>query len=168
MAASRNRTLGVGLAIGCTLALLCAGAAVPLAAQQNEREDDQLVGTWRLTINPGTPGEFFVLVTYHRDNTQAATTTLTFLSPAFGVWKKIPGAGLFGLTHESFWDCPSSIAGCVDGLLDARIVTRGTVQVWNAGTLSGSLSSEFLRLDGSLMFSTQATVTGTRMTLLSD
>jgi hypothetical protein len=166
MTASHRR---IGRRLAAALATIALVWVTPVGlTADDDGKGPHIVGAWRLTINPGTPGEFYALVNYHGDQTQSATSSLVFLSPAKGAWKKIPGRGRFAITHATFWDCPGRIPGCVDGVFDAVINTRGTVQVADDDTLSGTLSSEFVLLDGTPLFSTRGAFIGTRMKVVAE
>ncbi len=166
MRVARSR-MGLGMTIAAwTVMSWCAASTPARADDDDERENPRLAGAWQILVNPG-PQQFHGLVIYHRDNTQSATTTLPFLSPAKGVWKKLPGRGRYAITHETFWDCPSALPPCT-GVFEAVIRTRGTVQVADDDTLSGTLSSDFLLLDGTLLFQTRGSFIGTRMRVVPE
>ncbi len=145
----------------CSLALLV--HVLPdsaLAADDRDRDEAVLVGTWRESIIfPGVPIEFFELVAFHEDG----TLTERFgsgpaLSAGIGVWKKV-GRGTFAVTLENLEDTNH------DGTFDVRYRIRATYHV-ERDTVTGTATSDTLSLDGMTQLGPSfpgITVRGTRM-----
>jgi len=151
----------------CSLALLVhvlPGSA--LAADDKDRDEAALVGTWRDSIVfPGLPIEFFEVVAFHEDG----TLTERFgsgpgLSAGIGVWKKV-GRGTFAVTLENFEDTNH------DGTFDVRYRIRATYHVVDRDTVTGTATSDTFSVDGTTQIGPSfpgITFQGTRMRVIPE
>jgi hypothetical protein len=165
MTQQRSRLMSV-MRIGCAIAVLASllpGSA--LAADDRDRDETTLVGTWRETvIFPGVPIEFSDLIAFHEDG----TVTERFgsgppLSTGIGVWKRI-GRGAFAVTFENFEDTDH------DGTFDVRYRIRATYRVVDRNTLTATATSDTLSVDGTIALASfpGATVRATRMPVVRE
>jgi hypothetical protein len=125
------------------IVLLC--SALPgtlLAGDDQDHEDATLVGTWRITINPGTPQQVFGLTVFNKGGTMTVTNSIPRITINSGVWKKIPGHGNFAATFEDFEDSNS------DGAFDSRAPVRVTMHLLDDDTITGTGTVDVLTLDG--------------------
>ncbi len=124
---------------------------------------NDVVGTWRVTINPG-PTEFPVYFVFNKGNTMTERASVVFGSKGSGVWEKIDKdddanfAGMF----EDFLDFDS------DSVYDFRRRIRLTIHV-DGDTISGTTTVEVFTLDfTTLLFTGFDTFEGTRMTVIRE
>jgi hypothetical protein len=92
-------------------AILLLGGGFPSAAQTPEEAN--IIGTWRVTQEPGTSSEFFVYAVVGEGGV-LSTSDMDF-SVGSGVWRK-NGPGNFAATVEEFAGSAS------DGRANSRIV----------------------------------------------
>jgi hypothetical protein len=150
-----------------SIALFVAGlAGVAFAADDRDRDDATLVGTWRQTvIFPGVPGEFSDLTAFHEDGTLTERFgTGPGLSAGIGVWRKV-GRGTFAVTFENFEDTNR------DGTFDVRFRIRSTYHVIDRDTLTATGTSDTLSVDGTTELAPSfpgATVRATRMRVMPE
>jgi hypothetical protein len=161
-----RRRLIRGIRIVCSIVLLVAGLpGVAFAADDRDRDDATLVGTWRESIIfAGVPIEFFDLIAFNEDG----TLTDVFaegpgLSAAIGVWKKV-GRGTFAATLENFADTNG------DGRFDVRNRIRLTYHVVDRDTVTATVTGDTLTIDGTTQVGGpfSATVRGTRMRVMPE
>jgi hypothetical protein len=137
----RNRKLFVMGRIFWSIVLCCAVTGAVFAADDDERMNPSLQGTWRVTVNPGTPNQFFSLMTFNKGGTMTEEASTPRHTTSIGVWERIPGEN-FAATFELFQDSDS------DGSFDKRIRVRLTIHVWDSDTLTGTSTVDVLTLDG--------------------
>jgi hypothetical protein len=119
-----------------------------LAADDQDRDDAALVGTWRTSIIfAGVPFEFFSLESFNEGGTMTdrfgGGPSGPATSVASGVWKKIDGSGNFAATFEGFDDSDS------DGFFDRRFLVRLTIHLLDRERFTATGTIENLTLDGS-------------------
>ena len=146
MTQQRSRLMPL-VRIICSIALIltvvpCAAAA----ADDKNRDEATVVGTWREHITfAGVPLDFFDLIAFNEDGTLTARFGSLFdgpaLSEAIGVWKKV-GRGTFAATLENFSDTNG------DGRFDVRFRIRLTYHVVDRDTLTATGASDTLTVDG--------------------
>jgi hypothetical protein len=149
------------------IVLLC--SALPgavLAADDKDRDEATLVGTWRESvIFPGVPIEFSDLISFHEDGTLTERFgTGPALSAGIGVWKKV-GRGTFAVTFENFEDTDH------DGTFDVRYRIRVTYHVVDRNTLTATGTSDTLSVDGTTQLAPSfpgATIQATRMHVIRE
>lgn len=170
MSKQRSRFLSM-MRVVWLIALVC--GALPgavLAADDQDRDDAALVGTWRTNIIfAGVPFEFFSLDVFN----EGGTMTSTFgggpsgpgTSLASGVWKKIAGHGNFATTFEGFDDSDS------DGSFDRRYLVRLTIHLLDRQKFTATGTIENLTLDGAIPLGPPfpgITVQATRMRVIRE
>lgn len=140
----RNRKLFAMGRVFCSLALCCAltGAGAVFADADDERETPNLQGTWRVTVLPGTPNQFFSLMEFNKGGTMTEAASTPRHTTSIGVWKKIRGQGNFAATFELFEDSNS------DGSFDSRLRVRLTIHLSDDDTITGTSTIDVLTLDG--------------------
>jgi hypothetical protein len=142
MSKQRSRFLSM-MSVVWLIALLC--GALPgavLAGDDQDHDDATLVGTWRVTGNPGTPQEFFSLVVFNKGGTMTVTNSIPRITINSGVWKKIDGHGNFAATFEDFEDSNS------DGAFDLRAPVRLTIHLLDDDSITGTGTVDVVTLDG--------------------
>jgi hypothetical protein len=139
----RNRKLLVmGRIFWIIMLLCCALTGAVLADDDDERVTPSLQGTWRVTILPGTPQQFFSLMEFNKGGTMTEEASSPRHTTSIGVWKKIRGQGNFAATFELFQDSDS------DGSFDGRFRVRLTIHVLDDDTITGTFTVDVLTLDG--------------------
>ncbi len=141
----RNGKLFVIGRIFCSLALCCAltGAGAVFADDDDERVTPSLQGTWRVTVLPGTPNQFFSLMEFNKGGTMTEEASTPRHTTSIGVWRKIRGHGNFAATFELFEDSNS------DGSFDSRLRVRLlTIHISDDDTITGTSTIDVLTLDG--------------------
>ncbi len=133
------------------LPAVCVGfaALVAFPAAQADGDDDELVGTWRFTVD-GSPiafPEFFDLIVFHEDHTLTERVSFGTESMGSGVWEEIDDdydddddSENFAVMWESFNDDP------LDGVFDFRTRVRMTAQLVD-DTLTGTATVEIRTVD---------------------
>lgn len=145
MSKRRSRLLSMIGAFG-VIALLC--GALPgalLASDDADETAHKLVGTWRVTLSPGAPNEFYSLMVFNREGTMTEKISFAGVSGSSGVWKKIAGPGRFAATFEGFED------GDSDGSYDSRFQVRLTIQLLDDNRLTMTSTPQFLSIDGTTL-----------------
>lgn len=112
------------------------------ADDDDERETTSLQGTWRVTILPGTPNQFFSLMEFDKGGTMTEASSIAANTTSIGVWKKIRGHGNFATTFELFFDSDA------DGIIDSRYRVRTTIHLLDDDTFTGTSTLDVLTLDG--------------------
>ena len=168
MSKQQKRFLSVVAA--CSVVLFC-GALAPAvhAADDQDRDDATLVGTWRASITfPGAPIEFFDLIAFNEGGTVTDRFASVFDGPALsvsiGVWKKV-GYGTFAATIENFQDTDG------DGRFDVRHRVRLTLHLVDRNNFTGTSTVDTLSLDGTTRLgpsSPSAPTQGTRMRVIQE
>ena len=152
-----------------SIALLVVGLhGAAFAADDRDRDDATLVGTWRQNITfPGVPIEFFDLIVFSEDGTVTERFGSLFdgpsLSISIGVWKKV-GHNTFAVTMENFADTDRN------GLFDVRFRIRSTFYVIDRDTVTATSMGEPLSVDGTTQLgpSFSSTAQGTRMHVIPE
>ncbi len=132
------------------LPAVCVGLAALVAfpAAQADSDDDELVGTWRFTVDGSGigVGVFFDYIVFHEDHTLTERVSFGTESMGVGVWEEIDNdydhdddSENFAVMWESFNDFP------LDGVLDARTQVRMTVQL-DDDTITGTATVEIRTL----------------------
>jgi hypothetical protein len=139
----RNRKLFFMGRVFLMIALLCCAlTGAVFADDDDEKVTTSLQGTWRVTVNPGTPQEFFSLVEFNKWGTMTEEASTPRHTTSIGVWKKIHGDRDFAATFELFLD------GDSDGFFDSRIRVRQTIHLLDDDTFTGTSTVDVLTLDG--------------------
>ena len=140
----RNRKLFAMGRLFCSLALCCAltGAGAVFADDDDERETPNLPGTWRVTVAPGTPNQFFSLMEFHNGGTMTEEASTPSHTTSIGVWKKTRGHGNFAATFELYQD------NNADGAFDIRLRVRLTLHILDDDAFTGTSTIAALTLDG--------------------
>jgi hypothetical protein len=138
----RNRKLFVIGRIFWSIVLCCVVTGAVVAANDDDRMNPVLQGTWRITVNPGTPNQFFSLMTFNQGGTVTEEASTSRHTTSIGVWEKIHGHEDFAATFELFLDSDS------DGSFDRRIRVRQTIHLLDDDTLTGTSTIDVLTLDG--------------------
>jgi hypothetical protein len=143
MLEQRNRKLLVMSHVFWIIVLACCGlTGTAFAHDDDEKSKSSLEGTWRVTILPGTPNQFFSLMEFNKGGTMTEASSIAANTTSIGVWKKISGHGNFAATFELFFDSDS------DGVIDSRYRVRLTIQLLDDDTITGTSTIEVLTLDG--------------------
>lgn len=139
--------------------LVCLAMPSAVFAGRDNHKGAALVGTWRVTVNPDTPAEVFVLLVFHADRTMTATTSTIRQSIGSGVWKKTHRNDVFTAEFEFFVDSDW------DGEFDVRARIRPTIELLDRDTYSATNTFELFTLDGNTMIAGPFTTIseGTRM-----
>jgi hypothetical protein len=127
------------------IALLC--CALPGAAFTDDNDEGvkpSLQGTWRVTVNSGSPQQFFSLMEFNKGGTMTEEASTPRHTTSIGVWKKISGHENFVATFELFQDSNS------DGSFDLRIRVRLSIQLLDDDTFTGTSTVDVLTLDGTV------------------
>jgi hypothetical protein len=138
----RNRKLFVMGHVFWSIVLCCALTGAVFAYDDEEGVTPSLQGTWRVTVNPGTPQQFFSLMEFNKGGTMTEANSTPGKTMSSGVWKKIRGHGNFAATFEVFQD------GDSDGSFDSRIRVRLTIHFLDDDTITGTSTVDVLTLDG--------------------
>jgi hypothetical protein len=138
----RNRKRFVLGRVFWSIVLCCALTGAVFAAGDDEIMTPSLQGTWRVTVNPGTPNQFFSLMEFNKGGTMTEEASTPRHTTSIGVWKRISGHGNFAATFELFQDSDS------DGSFDSRIRVRLTIHLWDEDTITGTTTVDVLTLDG--------------------
>jgi hypothetical protein len=101
-----------------------------------------LQGTWRVTVNPGTPQQFFSMMVFNEGGTMTEANSTPRKTVSSGVWKKLRGHGNFAATFEVFQDNNG------DGSFDSRIRVRLTIHLLDDDSIAGTSTVDVLTLDG--------------------
>ncbi|MCM3874009.1 MAG: hypothetical protein ND895_25250 [Pyrinomonadaceae bacterium] len=136
----RNRKLFVMGRVFWIIALCCALTGAVFADDDDERPN--LQGTWRVTLLPGAPNQFFSLMEFHKGGTMTEEASSPNHTGSIGVWKKIRGHGNFAATFELFRDSDG------DEVLDGRFRVRLTIHLLDDDTMTGTFTVDLLTLDG--------------------
>ncbi|MCM3903521.1 MAG: hypothetical protein ND866_17595 [Pyrinomonadaceae bacterium] len=136
----RNRKLFVMGRVFWSIVLCCALTSAAFA--HDDEETPSLQGNWRVTVNPGTPQQFFSLMQFNQGGTMTEANSTPGKSMSSGVWKKIRGHRNFAATFEIFQD------GDSDGSFDSRIRVRLTIHLLDDDTIAGTSTIDVLTLDG--------------------
>jgi hypothetical protein len=142
MLEQRNRKLFAMGRVIWSIVLCCALTGAVFADDDDKRVTPSLQGTWRVTVNPGTPNQFFSLVEFNEGGTMTEEASTPRHTTSIGVWKKIGGHGNFAVTFELFLDSNS------DGSFDSRIRVRQTIHLLDDDTITGTSTVDVLTLDG--------------------
>ena len=145
MLEQRNRKLFVMGRVLWSIVLCFALTGAVFADDDDERESASLQGTWRVTVNPGTPLQFFSLVAFNKGGTMTEVASTPRHTTSIGVWKKIHGDGDFAATFELFLDSNS------DGFFESRIRVRQTIHLLDDDTFTGTSTVDVLTLDGTTL-----------------
>jgi len=140
----RKRKLFVmGRVFWSIVLLCCALTGAVFADDDDERATPSLQGTWRVTVNSGTPHQFFSLIVFNKGGTMTeANSSTPRITASGGVWKKIRGLGNFAATFEQFHDSDA------DGSFDSRNRIRLTIHLSDDDTITGTATVDVLTLDG--------------------
>jgi hypothetical protein len=138
----RNRKLFVMGRVFWSIVLCFVLTGAVFANDDDEPETPSLQGTWRVTVSPGTPQQFFSLVEFNKGGTMTEVASTPRHTTSIGVWKKIRGEGNFAATFELFLDSNS------DGSFDSRIRVRQTIHLLDDDTITGTSTVDVLTLDG--------------------
>jgi hypothetical protein len=151
----RNRKrFVIGRIFWISLLLCCALTGVVSADDDDEGVTPSLQGTWRVTVLPGTPNQFFSLMEFNKGGTMTEEASTPRHTTSIGVWKKIRGhenlIGLaqtgpvnhFAATFELFEDSDS------DGSFDVRLRVQLTIHLLDDDTITGTSTVDILTLDG--------------------
>ena len=138
----RNRKLFVMGRVFWIMLLCCALTGAVFADDDDESETPNLQGTWRVTLLPGAPNQFFSLMEFNKGGTMTEEASSPRHTTSIGVWKKIRGHGNFAATFELFFDSDSN------GLFDSRYRVRQTIHLSDDDTFTGTLTIDVLTLDG--------------------
>ncbi|HEX7295724.1 MAG TPA: hypothetical protein VF251_08240, partial [Pyrinomonadaceae bacterium] len=122
----------------CSVLLCCVISTAVFADGQDMAPT--LEGTWRVTVLPGTPSQFFSLMQFNKDGTMTEEASSPSHTTSIGVWKKTQGHD-FAATFELFSD------GNGDGLFDTRLRVRLTIHVVDADSMTGTSTIDVLTLD---------------------
>ena len=160
------------------LPVVCAGLAALVVFPVAEAGDDdgqELVGTWRFTVDDPGQGTFFDILMFHEGNTLTERASSSpFVSMGSGVWEEIgdddgdsdsdsdDGHADFAATFEAFND------GNFDGVFDSRFRIRLTLQLED-DTITGTGTVELRTLDNSMLIAGPflgSTFEATRMTVI--
>jgi hypothetical protein len=136
----RNRKLLVLGRVFWSIVLCCALTGTVFA--DDEKVTPSLHGTWRVTVLPGSPNQFFSLMEFNEGGTMTEEASTPKHTTSIGVWKKIRGQEDFAATFEAFLDSNS------DGLFDSRIRVRLTIQLLDEDTFTATSTVDVLTLDG--------------------
>lgn len=160
----------LSLIAACSVVIVC-GALAPAvhAADDPDRDDATLAGTWRATITfPGAPIQFFDLMAFNEGGTVTDRFASVFDGPALtvsvGVWKKV-GYRTFAATIENFQDTNR------DGRFDVRHRVRLTLHLVDRDTFTGTSTVDTLSLDGTTQLgpsSPSAPIDATRMQVIPE
>jgi hypothetical protein len=125
------------------------------ASSAHSPDHGNLVGGWRIAIEPGTPDEHFAVLLVNQGGT--ASVRVEDGDGAVGVWRKVPGPGNYALTLDEFDDTNE------DGTPE-RYRVRIAAKL-SHDTLTGTITVEETTPDGSVVieFEGQASFAGTRM-----
>ena len=138
-----NRKLFVtGRVFWIIVLLTCALTGVTFADDDVDRETPSLQGTWRLTVLPGTPQQFFNLMVFNKEGTLTEVSSFQGNTTSLGVWERIRGHGNFAATFELFFD------NNLDGINDGRYRVRLTIRLLDDDTFTGTSTLDLLTLDG--------------------
>lgn len=135
-----NRKMIAVVQILCTIAL-CFSLSNAVVAHSQDEGMASLEGTWRVTVLPGTPSQFFSLMQFNKSGAMTEEASSPGHTTSIGTWKRIQGHD-FGATFELFHDSDS------DGLFDKRLRVRITIQMVDADTITGTSTVDVLTLDG--------------------
>ena len=141
----RNRKLFVMGRVFWIIVLCCALSGAVFADHDDERETPNLQGTWRVTLLPGAPNQFFSLMEFNEGGTMTEANSIAANTTAIGVWKKIRGHRKFATTFELFFDSDS------DGVIDSRYRVRTTIHLTDDDTFTGAGTIDVLTLDGTTL-----------------
>lgn len=141
----RNRKLFVIGRVFWSIVLCCALTGAVFADNDDERDRPSLQGTWRVTILPGAPNQFFSLMEFNKGGTMTEASSRAQNTTSIGVWKKIRGHGNFATTFELFFDSDS------DGVIDSRYRVRKTIHLTDDDTFTGTVTIDVLTLDGTTL-----------------
>jgi hypothetical protein len=134
-------------------AIVILGSPSPTAAQAPDTAN--LIGGWRVTVNPGTSDEAYAIFLVN----EGGTVSLRIMDgdKADGVWIKT-ARRTFALTLDEFDDVDN------DGA-DERYRVRATIQLSDRNTFTATFTIDELSLDGSVVVEPegQGTFEGTRM-----
>lgn len=138
----RNRKLFVMVRVFWSIVLCCALTGAVFADDDDERVTPSLQGTWRVTVLPRTPNQFFSLMEFNKGGTMTEEASTPRHTTSIGVWKKIRDQGRFAGTFELFEDSDS------DGSFDVRLRVRLTIHLLDDDTITGTSTIDVLTLDG--------------------
>lgn len=141
MFVNRNRRLFIMGRIFWSILLCCALTGTAFAVDDDESINPRLQGTWRVTVLPGTPFQFFSLMTFNKGGTMVEEASTPRHTTSIGAWKKIQ-SGDFAATFELFEDSNS------DGAFDTRLRVRLTIHLQDVETFTGTSTIDVLTLDG--------------------
>jgi hypothetical protein len=125
-----------------SIVLCCTLTGAVFADDDDERVTPSLQGTWRVTILPGTPQQFFSLMLFNKGGTMTEASSTPRKTMSGGVWKEIRGHGNFAATFEQFHDSDS------DGSFDSQVRVRLTIHLLDDDTITGTSTVDVLTLDG--------------------
>jgi hypothetical protein len=142
MLEQRKRILFVMCRVFWSIVLCCALTGAVFAHDDDESGTPSLQGTWRVTVSPGTPNQFFSLMEFNKAGTMTEEASTPSHTTSIGVWEKIRGNEDFAATFELFQDSNS------DGSFDLRLRVRLTIHLLDNDTITGTSTIDVLTLDG--------------------
>jgi hypothetical protein len=165
MSKQRSRLLSMIGAFWMIVLLCSALPGAVLAADDQDRDDATLVGTWRNRIVGEFGSEFFSITVFDEGGTMTDRFSLgPGVSVGQGVWKKIRGRGNFAATFEVFEDTDS------DGFFDTRFRIRFTIHLLDRERFTATFTGDAVSLDGTTLLAPQpgGTLQGTRMHVIRE
>ena len=141
MSKQTNRRVLAVCRVLCGVVLCCVLSSAGFADDQDDRAVSNLEGTWRVTVLPGTPSQFFSLMEFNKGGTMTEEASSPGHTTSIGAWKRTDGHD-FAAMFELFQDSDG------DGLFDKRLRVRLTIHLIDADTISGSSTVDILTLDG--------------------
>jgi len=166
MLEQRKRKLFVMGHVFWIIVLLCCGlTSAAFDDDDDEKLKSSLEGTWRVTVSPGTPQQFFSLMEFNKGGTMTEEASTPRHTTSIGVWKKIRGHENYAATFELFQDSNS------DGSFDLRLRVRLTIHLLDDDTIIGTSTIDVLTLDGTTQVAgpfSGIPLEGTRMTVMPE
>jgi hypothetical protein len=157
MCTQRSRVLVRAL---CATAVTIVTLGSPQQSAAQAPDNANLIGGWRVTVDPGTADEAFAVLLVNEGGT--ATVRVLDGDNADGVWIRT-ARRTFALTLDEFDDVNS------DGA-DERYRIRATIRLLDRNMFTGTLTIDETSLDGSVVLEMegQSSFEGTRMRVVPE